>query len=81
MVGSHGRHQLRFFSIPAFRRPQDKFGQAQAKDLRERGLASHAEYGTYLLGDGDWPRIVAHLDGHDALNSTKFVRVVGNEGT
>lgn len=38
-------------------------------------MVSHAQYGTFLLGDGDWPRIVGHLDGHDAGNAKKFVLV------
>lgn len=53
---------------------EDKLGQAQLADIRERGVeAAHPTYGTYLVqGDGFSEACVAHLDGRDLLNGTKF---------
>jgi len=53
---------------------EDKLGQAQLADIRAKGVeAGHPEYGTFLAaGDGFSEPCVAHLDGRDELNGSKF---------
>jgi hypothetical protein len=42
-------------------------GQVQIKEILIKGMAAHAEYGTFLLGSGD-SRVVAHVHGRGFLN-------------
>ena len=52
---------------------EDKFGQAQLTDIRNRGVeAAHPDYGTFICDDGVQLPMVGHLDGHDEKNVSKY---------
>lgn len=60
---------------------EDKLGQQQGFDLREKGWSSHAKYGTWLLDDGVYApaRMVGHLDGKRFLRKEEKAALEAQE--
>ena len=52
---------------------EDQLAQIMLQDIRgPKGLAAHAQYGTFVLVDGHGSPMVGHLDGRDTRVHLKF---------